>query len=162
MTANRPPPFDTKQVSLLWAGPERAAEIAGMHARMFEEAWDHIAVIKMLEHPASTGFVCQIGIPKITVGFIMGQVMADEAEILSTGVAPELQRRGLGALLVGGFTRAAKRAEAKRVFLDVAADNAAGLALYTKLGFTEQSRRKAYYPRKGAEPVDAIVMSVPV
>ncbi len=78
----RLPPLDPKLVSLLWAGPERAAEIASIHARMFEVAWDAAGVMKLLEHPASTGFIAQVGIPKITVGFIMGQIMADEAEIL--------------------------------------------------------------------------------
>lgn len=162
MTDARLPPIEPKLISLLWAGPEKATEIAGMHARMFEEAWDMPAVVKMLEHPASTAFVCQIGLPKVSVGFIMGQVMADEAEILSVGVAPELQRRGVGALLVEGFMRAAKRAEARRLFLEVAADNPAALRLYTKLGFKEQRRRKGYYPRKSGTPVDAIVMGTEI
>lgn len=152
------PKLDPKHVSLLWAGPERAAEIASIHSRMFEQPWDADGVMKLLEHPASTGFIAQVGIPKITVGFIMGQVMADEAEILSLGVAPELQKRGIGALLVDGFKRAAKRAESKRLFLEVAADNTAALALYTRMGFTEMRRRKDYYPRKDSPAVDAIVL----
>lgn len=161
MTAKLPP-LDAKLVSLLWAGPERAAEIAGMHGGIFAEAWDVASVTKMLEHPASTGFVAQLASPRITVGFVMGQVMADEAEILSVAVAPELQRRGIGRMLVEGFKRSAKRAEATRVFLEVAADNAAAIALYQSLGFTEQRRRKAYYPRKGADAVDAVVMSAAI
>ena len=143
-------------------GPERAIEISQMHARMFDEAWDAPSVMKLLEHPGATGFVAQIGAPKITVGFIIGQVMADEAEILSLGVAPELQRRGLGKLLVQGLVRAAKKAEAKRLFLEVAADNTAALALYTSLGFQETGRRKGYYPRKDGEAVDAVTMAVTV
>ena len=113
-------------------------------------------------YPASTGFIAQVGIPKITVGFIIGQVMADEAEILSLGVAPELQRRGIGGMLVEAIKRATKRAEGKRLFLDVAADNAAAMALYTRLGFAEARRRKAYYPRKDGPAVDAIVLQCEV
>jgi ribosomal-protein-alanine N-acetyltransferase len=157
MTAQ--PKLDPKLISLLWAGPERAGEIAEMHARLFQPPWDPAGIAKLLEHPASTAFVAQIGVaPKVTVGFIMGQVMADEAEILTIGVAPELQQRGVGRLLVEGFRRAAKRAEAKRMFLEVAADNASAIALYQGFNFAETRRRKAYYPREGAAAVDAIVL----
>lgn len=159
---SKPPPLDAKVVSLLWAGPDRAAEIAGMHARLFPPGWDAAGIAKMLDNPAATSFVAQIGMPKITIGFIMGQVAADEAEILSLGVAPELQRRGIGAMLVKALMRAAKRAEAKRLFLEVATDNAAALALYRRLQFSETSRRKAYYPRDTGAAVDAIVLSVAV
>ena len=153
-----PPKLDPKLVSLLWAGPDRAAEVASMHARLFQPPWDPTGIAKLLEHPASTAFVAQVGAPKITVGFIMGQVMAAEAEILTLGVAPELQQRGIGRMLVEGFKRAARRAESKRMFLEVAADNAAAMALYTRLGFAEQRRRKAYYAREGGAAVDAIVL----
>jgi len=150
--------LETKDVSLLWAGPERAAEIAAMHGRLFQPPWQADGIAKLLEHPASTAFVAQIGAPKITVGFAMGQVMSDEAEILTIGVAPELQRRGLGKLLVEGLMRAAKRAECQRMFLEVAADNTAGLELYQRLAFKEARRRKAYYERPGGSAVDAIVL----
>ncbi len=154
----RLPPLYRKLVSLLWAGPERAADIAGMHARLFDAPWNESSVAKLLEHPASTAFVAEIGLPKIAVGFIMGQVMADEAEILSLGVAPELQRRGLGRTLVDGLLRAARKAESKRLFLEVAADNAAALALYRELKFVETSRRNGYYPRINGQAVDALVL----
>lgn len=154
------PPLDPKVVSLLWAGPDRAAEISQMQGRLFPDAWDAPGVMKLLEHPASTAFVAQIGAPKITVGYVLGQVMADEAEILSLGVAPELQRRGLGRLLVQGLIRAVKKAEARTLFLEVAADNAAAVQLYSKLSFTETGRRKAYYARNDGSAVDALTMSV--
>ena len=156
-----PVPFEAKHVSVLWAGPERCDEIAAMHGRLFQPPWDAASVAKLLEHPASTAFVGQIGAPKISVGFIMGQLMADEAEILAVGVAPELQRRGLGRILVEAFARAAKRAEAKSLHLEVAADNPAALALYAKLGFSEARRRAGYYERPGgAAAVDALVLKL--
>ena len=52
-----------------------------------------------------------------------------------------------------------KRAGANRLFLDVAADNTAGFALYRSMGCKEVGRRKAYYTRHQAPSVDAIVMS---
>ena len=50
------------------------------------------------------------------------------------------------------MARAAKRAEARRLFLEVGADNAPRSALYKGLGFTEVGRRKGYYEHAGAPP----------
>jgi [ribosomal protein S18]-alanine N-acetyltransferase len=153
------PTRDIKQVSLLWAVPDHARDIAGLHAAVFDTAWDAAAVARLLEHPGSTALVATTGIPKSMVGFVLGQLAADEAEVLSIGVAPEWQRHGLGARLMDGLARAAARGQAKRLFLEVAADNAGAQALYGKLGFTESGRRKAYYARQGGPAVDAIVLS---
>ncbi|MGL4398004.1 MAG: ribosomal protein S18-alanine N-acetyltransferase, partial [Hyphomicrobium sp.] len=114
------------------------------------------------EHPASTSLVAVTGDPKIVKGFIIGQLAADEAEIIALGVAPDWQRAGLGMRLVEGLARAAARGEAKRLFLEVADDNVPALALYRKLGFAETGRRRAYYERKGQPSVDAIVMALPL
>lgn len=152
--------FDPKSVSLLWAGPERAAEIAAVHTRLFEPPWDEASVRQLLDHPASMAFVAWLGQAKATVGFILGQLAADEAEILSVGVDAECQRRGVGRLLVEGLARAARRAEARRLYLEVATDNAGASALYRGLGFEEVGRRKAYYCRAGAPSVDAIILAL--
>lgn len=160
-TLGKPQPFDTRTVSLLWAGPERAAEIAFLHSALFDEGWNEASVQKLLESPASTAFIAQIGAQhKITVGFILGQLAADEAEVLSIGVAPELQRRGLGRRLVDGLARAAKRAEGKRLFLEVAADNTKAQGLYRALGFKDVGLRKAYYKRKDGPAVDAHILAM--
>lgn len=159
----KPQPFDERTVSLLWAGPERAAEIASLHNALFDDGWDERSVQSLLESPASTAFVAQIGAaPKITVGFILGQIAADEAEILSIGVAPELQRRGLGRRLVEGLARAARRAEGKRLFLEVAADNVKAQGLYRALGFKDVGQRKGYYKRKDQPAVDAHILALPL
>jgi ribosomal-protein-alanine N-acetyltransferase len=147
MNSNVTPFRNIKHVSLLWAAPERSAEIAALHKRLFYPAWDEAAVTSLLEHPASTSLVAVAGEPKVIAGFIIGQLAADEAEILSVGVAPDWQRAGLGKMLVEGLIRAVRRGEAKRLFLEVAADNAGAIALYKSLKFAETGRRKAYYQR---------------
>ena len=166
MTSNVTPFRNIKHVSLLWAAPERAAEVAALHKRLFDTAWDEAAIKSLLEHPASTSLVAvygdskAVGEPKAVVGFIIGQLAADEAEILSIGVAPDWQRAGLGKMLVEGLVRAARRGEAKRLFLEVAEDNTGAKALYSSLGFSETGRRKAYYQRTGAAALDAIVLAL--
>jgi len=100
--------------------------------------------------------------PRTLAGFVIGRIAADEAEILSIGVAPEWQRRGVARRMAEGLVRAARRAEVKRVFLEVAVDNAAAIALYEGLGFRPAGRRKGYYERPGGKNVDAIILSLDI
>ncbi len=153
-------PFrNVKHASMLWAAPDRAEEIAALHTKLFDPPWDTAAIKSLLEHPAATSLIAVAGSQKKSViGFVIGQLAADEAEILSIGVSPDWQRVGLATGLLEGLTRAARRGDAKRIFLEVAEDNAGGLALYRKLGFTEVGRRKRYYERPGSKPVDALTL----
>lgn len=156
MTSNVTPFRNLRHVSLLWAAPERSTEVAALHNRLFDPAWDAKAIREMLDHPAATSLIAVAGVPKTIVGFVIGQLAADEAEILSVGVAPEWQKSGLGRMLIEGLIRASKRGEAKKLFLEVAEDNVAALALYRGLGFTQVGRRKKYYQRGGGLAVDAL------
>ncbi len=153
-------PIDPRNLSLLWASPERASDIAALHKRLFDPAWDTECIGRLIEHPAAAAFIAQVRDPKVLAGFVLGQIAADEAEILSIGVAPEWQRRGIARQMVEGLIRAARRAEVDRLFLEVAADNTAAMKLYEGLGFTIAGRRKGYYVRPGAEPVDALVLAL--
>ncbi|MHA1573017.1 MAG: ribosomal protein S18-alanine N-acetyltransferase [Alphaproteobacteria bacterium] len=152
--------LDPKNVSLLWASSDRVTEIAALHAKLFNPSWDRKSIAELIEHPAAAALVAQMREPKAMAGFIIGQLAADEAEILSIGVAPEWQRLGLARTMIEGLARAATRAEAKRIYLEVAEDNAAATALYENLGFAEVGRRKGYYHTPGAQPVDAVLLAL--
>ncbi|MEM7547186.1 MAG: GNAT family N-acetyltransferase [Pseudomonadota bacterium] len=90
--------------------------------------------------------------------FILISLAADEAEILTIAVAPALQGAGLGQGLLSAAITATAASGARRMFLEVAADNAPARAIYNKAGFRQSGRRKAYYKR-GAVRVDALVLS---
>ena len=153
--------FDPKYVSLLWAGPDQAAEIARLHASLFSPAWSEESVRALLDHPASTAFMAMVGgVPKTCVGFVMAQLAADEAEILTIGVAKDWQRKGIGKRLVEGVARAAQRAEAKKLYLEVAADNDAAMELYRRAGFLGTGLRRGYYARPGGQAVDAVTLAL--
>ncbi len=153
-------PFrNLRHASMLWAAPDRAEEIAALHTKLFNPPWDAAAIKSLLEHPAATSLIAVAGGQKKSViAFVIGQLAADEAEILSIGVSPDWQRVGLATGLLEGLSRAARRGGARRIFLEVAEDNAAGLALYRKLGFVEAGRRKRYYERPGSTRVDALTL----
>ncbi len=153
-------PLDPRNFSLLWASPDHAEGIAALHAQLFDPPWDAASITNSIEHPASASFIAQVREPNALVGFILGNIAADEAEILSVGVAPEWQRRGIGRRMVEGLVRAARRAEVKRVFLEVASDNHAAGALYTGMGFVPAGGRKGYYKRADGTQADAIILAL--
>lgn len=154
-------PLDPKYISLLWASPDQAGEIAQLHAQLFSPEWSEESIRGLLDHPASTAFLAVVaGQPPTTVGFVMAQLAADEAEILSIGVDPAWQRKGVGRRLVEGVARAVRRAEASTLFLEVAADNDAAMELYRRAGFMGTGLRRGYYERPGAPPVDAVTLAL--
>lgn len=91
-------------------------------------------------------------------GFAIGRAVAGEAELLTIAVAPEARRGGIGRALLAEFEAEARRRDAAKAFLEVAADNPAALALYRAAGWVESGRRRGYYRRAGGN-VDAVLMS---
>jgi len=155
-------PVDYRHVSILWAAPEQAGELAALHGGLFPQAWDEASFQKLLSHPGSTAFLARIGLPPRTqmVGFVLGQLAADEAEVLTIGVRADHQRHGIACRLVEALARAMRKAEVRRLHLEVGAGNLPALRLYRKLGFKETGRRKGYYERKGQPAEDAVVLSL--
>ena len=151
-------PEKRNEVRLQQATPEFAGDISALHGSLFEKAWDADGVRRLLEQPASVALVAKTERPWRVIGFILAQLTADEAEILSLGVGATSQRVGIGKMLVQGLTDTAQRKGVKRIFLDVAAGNAAAIGLYRAMGFAEMGRRKDYYSHAGGNREDALLM----
>jgi ribosomal-protein-alanine N-acetyltransferase len=159
MTREPPARQSIRGLSVLRTRPQDAGAIAALHAELFDARWDETSVRRLLEHPAGLSFIAALTGREQLVGFLLGHAAADEAEILSVGVAPRWQRQGIGRMLVQGLCRAARMGGAKRVFLEVAVDNTPALALYRALGFSEVGRRKAYYGSPGGQAADALQLA---
>ena len=129
------------------------AAMAALHARCFTtpRPWTAAEFADLLAEPP----VFAVTVP---LGFALGRVVADKAELLTIAVAPEARRQGEGRALLDGFLRTARARGAETAFLEAAADNAAALALYRWSGFAEAGRRRGYYHSPGNPPVDALVM----
>jgi [ribosomal protein S18]-alanine N-acetyltransferase len=131
--------------------------LAQLHASLFPDApWNAASFKELLAHPGAIAFVASAGTSRETVGFIVGRLAADEAEILTLGVAGGWQRAGIGSLLVETFCRAAKIRGARQLHLEVASGNRAARALYDRFGFEERGRRAGYYAHAGVPAEDAI------
>lgn len=134
-----------------------AAELARLHATCFTtpKPWGAAAFTDLLTSPA-------VFLLTAPTGFILGRVVADEAEVLTLAVDPAARRQGIGRDLVGRFKAQASARGAVTAFLEVAADNRAAIALYHTAGFVESGRRRQYYRQPDGSHTDAIVMSCPV
>ena len=83
----------------------------------------------------------------------------DEIEILDVAVAPQWRRLGVGGQLLQSIFTALPE-DIARVLLEVRASNRPARALYRKLGFSEDGRRKNYYPKPDGSREDALLMSL--
>lgn len=90
--------------------------------------------------------------------FLLGRVVADEAEVLSVATDPAHQRQGLARAALAEFEHAAREAGAARAFLEVAADNLPAKSLYLRHGFIQVAERPRYYARKTGASVAALIM----
>jgi ribosomal-protein-alanine N-acetyltransferase len=137
---------------------ETASVAAALHADAgFAEVWTAETFATLLAMPGAGGLVAlEADAP---VGLILWRVAADEGEILTIGVLRGHRHRGTGRALLDAATEAMRHAGATRLFLEVAVDNAAAIALYRRAGFVERGRRPGYYagPRG---PTDALILSI--
>ncbi|MGB3245795.1 MAG: N-acetyltransferase [Sulfitobacter sp.] len=90
-------------------------------------------------------------------GFALTRTIAQESELLTLAVDPAHQRQGIAkALLMQWLSAISQMADT--AFLEVAADNHAARALYAQVGFEQIAQRRAYYLRKAAPAVDALIL----
>ena len=131
-------------------------KIAELHSLCFAEAWDGPAFHRLLQN--ANAFALIGGTASESQSFIVVQVAAGESEILSLGTNPASRRKGYARSLVLAASEEAARLGAREMFLEVAADNEAALALYARLGFSPAGRRVKYYGRPDSPAVDAMIL----
>ena len=88
------------------------------------------------------------------VGYALGRVVADEAELLKICVLKGWRKRGIAEKMLGSLLGKMREKGAAACFLEVRSKNSPALALYQKLGFEKIALRRNYYPDD-----DAVVMS---
>jgi ribosomal-protein-alanine N-acetyltransferase len=126
--------------------------MARLHADSFTlpAPWSEAEIASTLASPFSFALIRD-------TGFLLGQVVAGEAELLTIAVDPAARRQGTGRALVEAFLAEATARGAETAFLEVAETNAAARSVYAATGFQQTGRRKGYY-RGAGQVVDAILM----
>lgn len=92
-------------------------------------------------------------------GFALLRVAGPEAEILTIAVHPDMRRQQIAKTLLSELHTFAKTANVEEVFLEVANQNRAAIALYESTGYTRLGIRKDYYTGPKGEHISAIIMS---
>lgn len=129
------------------------AEMATLHAACFvtPRPWSAAEITDLLQSP----LVFVIARPE---GFLLGRVVAGEAELLTVAVAPDQRRLGTGHALVTDFLTEARKRGAESAFLEVAESNGAARALYARHGFEQAGKRRSYYHTPDGHTQDALVL----
>ncbi|CAA7618117.1 Acetyltransferase [Magnetospirillum sp. LM-5] len=147
-------------IELIPAALVHAELLAGMHAICFAEPWSAGSMAEILSMPGAAGVIAVEGgsllpstEPPGPAGYVLWRVTAGEAEILSIAVLPPWRQAGLGSRLVRTAIDDSRARQADKMFLEVAANNPSGLALYDRMGFRRVGLRKKYYG-----DLDAVVM----
>jgi [ribosomal protein S18]-alanine N-acetyltransferase len=125
--------------------------------------WRESAIRDMLDSNAMTGFVGvsrRKGTPRRLEGFILFRSMADEGEILSLAIRPELRRRGLAGKLLKHALLFMGELCVRHVFLEVSAANRAAITFYRRSGFKIVGVRPRYYMSPGGTQHSALVFRI--
>jgi len=93
--------------------------------------------------------------PPRMVGYAGLWFDGDVSQVMTIGVAPAAQRRGIGAALLGAIVAQSRELGAEAVLLEVRVDNDPAIRLYESFGFEPLGLRRRYYQ---PEDVDALTM----
>ena len=135
-----------------------ADALASLHAEGFHRGWPREEFASLIASGDASVYVACDARRRIA-GFAMVRLAADEAELITIAVDRRWRRKGVGKALLRAALEDLATTPARRLFLEVAADNAAALRLYAGYGFSRVGERQGYYPRPDGRPATAIVMA---
>ncbi len=125
-------------IEFIDAGIEMAPVIAALHRACFEQPWDRDAIAKLMQTPGYAAMLARTGESSPEpAGFILYRQAGDEAEILAIGVAPRHRRGNVASKLLRHVADTLRRRGIGALFLEVAAENEAALALYRRLNYQQ-------------------------
>jgi ribosomal-protein-alanine N-acetyltransferase len=125
------------------------------HLLFTDDAWSEDTYRSELADPGGTRHYVLAEDDGVLAGWAGLAAVDGQGDVLTIGVRPELQGRGVGATLLTALLDEAAVRDCAEVYLDVRADNDRARRLYERFGFTAVGVRKRYYQPSG---VDAIVM----
>lgn len=117
--------------------------LAALDQRVFDDPWPLANLRRALDSD-------QLVLGNFREGqlsaYLIGQVVADEAELQQLGVDPASRRCGQASALLDCFIDGLRRRGVAILHLEVRASAFPAQALYTRHGFEQVGRRSNYYP----------------
>ena len=133
--------------------PRDAAAIAELEAEIFSDPWSERDRCDTI---CTEGAMCYSAIKDgVPVAYIIGRIIAPEAEIYRIATHPDYRGRGVAYRLLDYAVKTERGRGLERLFLEVRSKNLAALSLYRAYGFEKIGIRKNYYKNPDD---DAIVM----
>jgi [ribosomal protein S18]-alanine N-acetyltransferase len=133
--------------------------VAKLHAECFPaDPWTVRDFLELLAIRGASGHLAILAEAGIG-GFILDLIGPDDAEILTLGVAPDARRRGLARALIEDLGKRAHQRGARRLLLEVVADNRPAISLYGSIGFVLLGERPGYY-RLPSGKADALIFGL--
>ena len=123
-----------------------AASVASLAADAMDHPWSAAQIREALASPSAC-LMCHEDDSGALAGFVLGRrVDRDVVEVDLVAVAPGKRRTGIGRALLEELIAAERNGGVAEFRLELAASNAAALALYSAVGFVVVGRRARYYP----------------
>lgn len=116
--------------------------------------WSRESYLELLRESSALGLVWEDS--GAVAGFLVGRVVADQAEVLNLAIQENRRRCGAATALLLAAHENFRARGAHTVYLEVRQSNAGAIAFYLKHAFAISGRRRAYY----SVPLeDAVIMS---
>ena len=143
------------------AMPYDAALLAALHASCFARAWDEAAMAQFIGAPDTLCLIASAldGVQCAPAGFLIARKAADEAELLTLGVAPATRRIGLGTRLARTSVRDLAGKRGQPALSRSGRGKRGGAALYRSLGAVEVGRRPRYYEHGADAAIFSLALS---
>lgn len=153
------------------AGACDVALLAELYRRCFAEGerfsgtpWSARSLAEVLALPGAFALLAvEAGtVEESPTGFLLAQVLFEEAELLTLGVLPACRRRGHARLLLQAALAEVVQRGAHRIQLEVAENNEGAQMLYRAAGFAPLGRRRNYYRQGDGTALDAVLYARPL
>lgn len=134
--------------------PDDAPMIRALELEYFADAWSERDIFSAI---CTDGAMCYSAVDDDgrVVAYVLGRLIAPEAEIYRVAVKMEKRRRGIGYRLLDYAVKSERGHGLETVFLEVRESNVPARNLYHSYGFSEIGERKNYY----RDPIEnAIIM----
>lgn len=119
------------------------ASLLELERACFSDPWSEAGLRETLASPVTLALVAERGAE--LAGYAIARRVADSAEILTLGVRPALQRRGIARQLLQELLGRLAEDGVAEVWLEVRVSNTAARSLYQSSQFRVAGMRRAYY-----------------
>ena len=122
-------------------------QVLAIENQCFENPWSNTYFTISLKRPRSYEHFYVARRENIVVGYIVFNMLHEEAHILNIAVPPACQRQGIGKYLLASALEMIQADNGREVFLEVSVSNLPAQSLYRQFGFRICGIRKNYYGR---------------